>query len=163
LTRTNSNNNWNNVVNASLDVNDDGKMNGSQGTAFVQSHDDFGPAIDNVAFAYMLMKPGDAIVYFNAKEFGNNRSFPKSGRADTLVVRSDGTVNARFLRNSSNNKYTGRGYLIYGLQTPQGTLSLTNVNSTITDEAQTADTNDTARISKIDVIKSNAFNVNLHT
>src|SRR5262249_10955257 len=78
-------NDWRNVVNASLDYQDDGLANnGSQGVAFVSSHDDFGPYLDNVAYAYALMRPGNAIVYFNAKEFGNGRSFPKPGRGDAL-------------------------------------------------------------------------------
>src|SRR5262249_26316546 len=29
-------------------------------------------------------RPGNAVVYFNAKEFGNNRPFPKDGRGDAL-------------------------------------------------------------------------------
>jgi hypothetical protein len=78
-------NDWRNVKNASLDVQDDGLANnGSQGVAFVQSHDDFGPYLGNVAYAYALMRPGNAVVYFNAKEFGPNRPFPKDGRGDAL-------------------------------------------------------------------------------
>src|SRR5687768_11472008 len=78
-------NNWNGVVNASQDVQDDGLANnGSQGVAFVQSHDDFGAYLDDVAHAYTLMRPGNAIVYFNARQFGDNRSFPKDGKKDAL-------------------------------------------------------------------------------
>jgi hypothetical protein len=77
-------NDWRNVVNASQDVQDDGLNNGSQGVAFVSNHDVFGPYLSNVAYAYMLMRPGNAIVYFNAKEFGPNRNFPKDGRGDAL-------------------------------------------------------------------------------
>jgi hypothetical protein len=77
-------NDWTQVVNASQDVQDDGLANnGSQGVAFVSSHDSFGPYLSNVAYAYMLMRPGNAIVYFNAHEFGN-RDFPKDGRGDAL-------------------------------------------------------------------------------
>ena len=44
---------------------------------FVNSHDDFGPsALNNVAHAYVLMHPGNAVVYFNGREFGDNRDFP---------------------------------------------------------------------------------------
>jgi len=84
LTANGLNNNWFNVRNASLDVHDDGAHNGSQGVMFVQSHDSEGPALSNVAYAYTLMHPGNAIVYFNAKEFGNGRNFPKDGRGDAL-------------------------------------------------------------------------------
>ena len=51
---------------------------------FAQSHDDFGPHLGNVAYAYMLMLPGNAVVYMNGKEFGDNRDFPKDGRGDAL-------------------------------------------------------------------------------
>jgi hypothetical protein len=77
-------NDWGQVVNASQDVQDDGLANnGSQGVAFVASHDSFGPYLSNVAYAYTLMGPGNAIVYFNAHEFGQ-RDFPKDGRGDAL-------------------------------------------------------------------------------
>src|SRR5262249_3192409 len=42
------------------------------------------PYLGNVAYAYTLMRPGNAIVYFNAKEFGPSRPFPKDGRGDAL-------------------------------------------------------------------------------
>ncbi|MDX1965331.1 MAG: hypothetical protein SFX18_19450 [Pirellulales bacterium] len=77
-------NNWNNVRNAALDVTDDGLHNGSRGVMFVQSHDSFGPHLNNVAHAYILMHPGNAIVYMNGKEYGDNRDFPKAGRGDAL-------------------------------------------------------------------------------
>ncbi len=80
-------NNWNNVVNSSFDSNDGYANNGSQGVAFVQSHDDSGPApyLANVAYAYTLLRPGNALVYYNAKEVGiQPRSFPNPGRDDAL-------------------------------------------------------------------------------
>lgn len=80
-------NNWNSVVNSSFDGNDDGYANsGTQGVAFVQSHDDSGPPphLANVAYAYTLLRPGNAIVYYNAHEFGNGRAFPNPGRDDAL-------------------------------------------------------------------------------
>jgi hypothetical protein len=85
LTSNGLNNDWRNVVNASVDSQDDGiANNGSQGVGFVQSADSFGPDLSNVAYAYSLMRPGNQIVYFNAKEFGNARDFPKDGRGDAL-------------------------------------------------------------------------------
>ncbi|MBX7105069.1 MAG: hypothetical protein K1X57_13370 [Gemmataceae bacterium] len=85
LTSNGLTNDWRNIVNASFDSNDDGLANnGSQGVVFVQSHDDAGPYLSNVAYAYALMRPGNAIVYFNAKQFGNGRAFPKDGRGDAL-------------------------------------------------------------------------------
>ncbi len=81
-------NDWRDVQASSMDVADDGLINGSNGLLFVQSHDD-GPAqnglaMSNVAHAHMLMRPGNAVVYFNAKEHGDGRDFPKDGRGDAL-------------------------------------------------------------------------------
>ncbi len=77
---------WYNIRGASLDLHDDGLPNGSQGVKFVQSHDDQAPwELANVAYAYVLMQPGNAVVYYNAQEFGTGRStFPKPGRGDAL-------------------------------------------------------------------------------
>jgi hypothetical protein len=77
-------NDWRNVVGSSLDTQDDGNLNGSQGVKFAVSHDDHGPDLSNTAHAYMLMSPGNAQVYFNAHEFGTGRDFPKDGRGDAL-------------------------------------------------------------------------------
>src|SRR5204862_5474086 len=33
---------------------------------------------------YTLMRPGNALVYYNAKEFGEDREFPADGRGDAL-------------------------------------------------------------------------------
>jgi len=77
-------NDWHNIRNASMDFHDDGMHNGSQGVMFVQSHDEHAPELSNVAHAYVLMHPGNAVVYFNGKEFGDNRDFPKDGRGDAI-------------------------------------------------------------------------------
>ncbi len=77
-------NNWQNVVNSSMDVYDDGYHNGSAGVMFVSNHDGGGADMSNVAYAYILTQPGNAIVYYNAHEFGTNRSFPVDGRGDAL-------------------------------------------------------------------------------
>lgn len=83
LSRNGINNHWGDVVHGSLDFSDDGLMNGSTGVKFVASHDEHGPDLSNVAHAYTLMLPGNAVVYHNAKEFGP-RDFPKDGRGDAL-------------------------------------------------------------------------------
>ncbi|WP_432799163.1 hypothetical protein [Poriferisphaera sp. WC338] len=77
-------NDWRNLVNAGMDVYDDGQKNGSAGVTFVNSHDDFGADLSNVAHAYNLMQAGNSIVYFNSKEHGEGRDFPKDGRGDAL-------------------------------------------------------------------------------
>jgi hypothetical protein len=84
LTGNGFQNSWYNIRNASFDLHDDGIHNGSQGVTFVSSHDNDGAYLSNVAYAYTLMLPGNAIVYHNAKEFGDNRDFPKNGRGDAL-------------------------------------------------------------------------------
>jgi glycosidase len=87
LTGVGPGNNWHAIRNASQDLQDDGLRNGSQGVSFVNSHDDLAggtPFLEDVAYAYTLLRPGDAIVYHNAKEFGNGRAFPKDGRDDAL-------------------------------------------------------------------------------
>jgi alpha-amylase len=80
LTGNGFQNDWNSVVGASL-AND-----GSEGVSFVSSADSPPPKLDNVAYAYTLMRPGNALVYFNAHQFGDSsaRPFPKDGRGDAL-------------------------------------------------------------------------------
>lgn len=77
-------NDWRNVVNSSIDVRDDGLHNGSAGVMFVSNHDGGGADMSNVAYAYILTQPGNAIVYYNAHEFGTSRTFPVDGRGDAL-------------------------------------------------------------------------------
>jgi glycosidase len=80
-------NNWHGIRYASQDMQDDGLRNGSQGVTFVDSHDNLGggfPYLKNVAYAYTLMLPENAIVYLNAKEFGDGRDFPNDGKDDAL-------------------------------------------------------------------------------
>jgi len=254
-------NNWHGIRNSSQDFQDDNIQNGSQGVSFVDSHDNLGggfPFLKNVAYAYTLMRPGNAIVYLNAKEFGEGRDFPNDGkddalggfygetitklvdirnthgrgdfrerwiddafnpngfsniyvyersnsaivglnsRNDTFVetrsgVQTDfasGTILVELTGNAADptvdpggvipetikvnasgqidisipsNGTHGRGYVIYGLATPQGTLSLTNVASTLAGATPTAATNGTARLGDIDVITADSFSVQLAT
>lgn len=260
-------NNWHKIKSASIDLNDDGLMNGSQGVKFAQSHDELGPYLQNVAYAYMLMLPGNALVYTNAKEFGNGRDFPRGGKEDALggfhgetitklvEIRNShgrGNFHERWLddafnpngfsnvyvyeRNNSaivglnsrvdsfvevrngvqtgfasgailveltgnaddqsidpvadpltqkgdipktirvngsgqvdiaipSNGTHGRGYVIYGLATPEGTLTLTDrgTSQVLAGATPTAANNGTARLADIEVVTSNTFNVQLNT
>jgi alpha-amylase len=73
-------------VNASVDrIFDNNANNGNFGVQFVEAHDSgtASPALDNVAYAYVLMRAGSPIVYFQAGEFGSV-SFPRPGRGDAL-------------------------------------------------------------------------------
>ena len=78
-------NDFRSMAHAGMDFHDDGRINGSSGVVFVQSHDDFGPDMMNVAYAFSLMRPGNAVVYYNAHEhYDPSRDFPKPGRGDAL-------------------------------------------------------------------------------
>jgi len=101
-------NNWHAIRNASIDANDGLANDGSQGVAFVGSHDQLPggfPFLENVAYAYTLLRPGNALVYMNAHEFGDQRSFPGPGRDDALGG-PDGDTIARLV--GIRNSY-GRG------------------------------------------------------
>ena len=255
LTNNGIQNNWNNVINASVDAADDGYANnGSEGVSFVSSADSFPPYLDNVAYAFTLTRPGNAIVYYNAQEFGTNRAFPKQGRGDALgglygnaittlinirdthpdgnfiprdveqnvliyerdnsmlvglsnrldsgydsrtvhtdfapgtylieltgnatntttdpdgaippllQVDASGNVTMRVPRNVNDSGVeTDKGYVIYAPATPQGTLTITNVNHVIPGQTPTASTNGTAVLSSIDAITANSFQIQLNT
>jgi alpha-amylase len=78
---------WQRIKDAALDLSDDQLHNGSAGVSFTHNHDVFKPfALEHVAQAYTLLMPGNTVVYFNGKEFGDNRDFPKPGRGDALSV-----------------------------------------------------------------------------
>ena len=78
---------WQRIKDAALDMSDDRLHNGSAGVTFTHNHDVFKPfALEHVAQAYTLMMPGNTVVYFNGREFGDNRDFPKPGRGDALSV-----------------------------------------------------------------------------
>jgi alpha-amylase len=261
LTGNGAVNNWHGIRGASLDLQDDGVRNGSQGVSFIDSHDEqqgFFPFLKNVAYAYTLMMPGQAVVYLNAKQFGQNRDFPNDGKDDALggfygetitrlvelrnshgrgdfrerwiddafspngfsniyvYERSKSAVVALNSRNDSfvetrngvqtdfavgtvlveltgnaadgtvdpgnvipeairvngtgkvnlkipSNGSHGRGYVIYGVAPPRGSLSLTGVASTMAGTTPTAANNGTARLADIDVITGNSFTVQLNT
>ena len=61
------------------------------------------------------------------------------------------------------SNFTGKGYLVYGVAGPQGSLSFFSVNQTIAGETPTAGTNGTARLSPIDVITSDTFRITANT
>jgi alpha-amylase len=244
-------NDWRNVVNSSIDVRDDGLHNGSAGVMFVSNHDGGGASMSNVAHAYILTQPGNAIVYYNSQQFGTDRSFPVTGRGDalgnydsaitkllnirethgrgdyrerwlekeyfamersksmlvlldnrndagvsdvktmdvdfaagthlveltgnaaangldqTLTVQNVGgqsKVSVRFLNNNGQDK----GYLVYGLQTPQSTagLTITNSNGSLvggTPAANDVYANATTRLSTLPIVTANTINVRLDT
>ena len=237
-------NDFRQLLAASQDTHDDGLNNGSQGVAFDASHDDGGAFLSNVANAYLLLRPGNANVYFNAEEFGTGRDFPKDGRGDALgglygeaittlvdlrnthgrgdfvprlvekeslvyeransalIVLSNrtdagsdgrtvqtafapgtrlveltgnaagdddipemievgpgGVANLRVRRNGDH----GNGYLVYGLATPKGTLTLDGTSGVLPGQNPTAATNGTARLADLAVVTGDEFTVRLQT
>ncbi|MBT4692496.1 MAG: hypothetical protein HOB73_04055, partial [Planctomycetaceae bacterium] len=120
---------WQNIRDASMDVADDGLHNGSAGVMFVQSHDEHGPAaLNNVAYAYMLMQPGNAVVYFNGQQFGQDRNFPKDGRGDALGgVYGDAIETLVDIRNTH-----GRGHYQERWIDDEGIFAFERLSSSIT-------------------------------
>ncbi|MCK4871460.1 MAG: hypothetical protein KAS72_01930 [Phycisphaerales bacterium] len=84
LTDINAINSWYDILDKSIDVADDGYVNGTVGVKFVHSHDNGGAILDNVAFAYSILLPGRTIVYMNGEQFGLAGEFPRPGRGDAL-------------------------------------------------------------------------------
>jgi hypothetical protein len=218
---------------------------------FVSNHDGGGAAMSNVAHAYILTQPGNAIVYYNAKQFGTGRAFPVDGRGDalgnygdsitellnirethgrgdyrerwlekdyfamersksmlvlldnrndggvsdvktmdvdflagqhlveltgnaaangldqTITVQNVGgqsKVSVRFLNNNGQDK----GYLVYGLQTPQSAsgLTITNANGSLaggTPPANDVVANATTRLATLPIVTANTINIRLDT
>jgi glycosidase len=251
-------NNWHAVRGASMDLHDDGLRNGSQGVAFTQSHDEQGAFLMNVAYAYALLLPGNAVVYHNAQEFGPTGNFPQPGKVDALggfhgdtlarlvEIRNThgrGDFHERWIddafnpngfsniyvyeRNNSaivglssrNDSFTesrsgvqtnfapgavlveltgnasdptvdpggtlpdairvggsgqidlqipangnhGRGYVVYGLANPQGSLTITNTSGSFAGGTPTAATNGTTRLANIPIVRGETFGVQLTT
>jgi len=96
------------LENASVDAIDGNANDGTAGVMFVNSHDEHGPALDNVAYAHILTRTGLPIVYFNAQEFGTNRDFPKGGRGDALGG-DFGTVIPKLV--DASRRYAKGGYI----------------------------------------------------
>ncbi len=103
LTNNGLANDWRRVRPDSLDTADNGRLDGSAGVKFVSSHDDDGPFLSNVAYAHLLMLPGNAIVYCNASSSPGD--FPKPGRGDAL----GGMLGDRIVRLVDIRTTHGRG------------------------------------------------------
>src|SRR5262249_32033673 len=81
-----------------------------------------------------------------------------------LVVNGDQTVNLRVPRNRAPSGVEhDRGYFVYGLATPQGRLSLRNIDHVIPGGNPTPPTTGTARLADIPVIRSDSFQVEVDT
>lgn len=81
---------------------------------------------------------------------------------DVITVAAGGNVTMRIPRNQNTSGVEhGKGYVIYGLPRPTGTVSVSNVAQTM--GTQLPGSNASARIASVDVITGNNFNVTLST
>ena len=106
-------NSWYNVVQSSLDYSDDGLINGSDGVKFVSDQDGGIPApgLVQVAYAYTLMLPGNAIVYYNGQTINNESGsgssgyFPEGGANDPKDSEM-GALGGTYDTNTQNSAYS---------------------------------------------------------
>lgn len=96
---------WDNVIGSSVDTADDGFNNGTVGVHHVTSHDNSFGLDDTVSQAYVLMRPGTAVVYHNALEFGTPGFPATDSRQDALGLGGSRITTLVKIR----NEY-GRGY-----------------------------------------------------
>jgi len=83
---------------------------------------------------------------------------------ELVTVGSGGQVTLRIPRNQNINGLShGRGYVMYGLPRPTGTLGISGVSGTIAGETPTPATNSRARLSAIDVVTADQFTLSLAT
>ena len=87
------------------------------------------------------------------------------GQIPELVTVGDGgSVTMRIPRNQSvTGTSHGRGYVMYGLPRPSGTLGISAVAAMIAGETPTAATNSSARLAEIDVVTADQFTLSLDT
>lgn len=84
---------------------------------------------------------------------------PGGNIPEAIRVNASGQVTMRVPRSSTH----GLGYVVYGLPTPQGTLSLSNVSQVLGGATPTQANNGTARLADIDVVTGDSFTVQLNT
>ncbi|MBI4578870.1 MAG: hypothetical protein HY718_04155, partial [Planctomycetes bacterium] len=88
---------------------------------------------------------------------------PNDDILDVVTVSASGQVTLRVPRNKNANNVThNRGYVVYGPFNPAGTLTLTNVDSTMPADPGSKPAA-TRRLTPIDVIKAATFEVKLET
>lgn len=107
-----------------------GGVAGHLGMGFVQSHDQGPPYSNNLAYAFLLTRPGRPIVYYDGNNINPSDTghFPRPGRFDSLGQGSDAIVRmldarSRFARGSLVNRHTSNQLYVYERQVNgQGTL-----------------------------------------
>ena len=107
--------------------------NGSQGVSFAQSHDELGPFLQNVAYAYTLMTPGNAIVYTNASEFGNG---PRLSRAAARTMPWAAFTAIRSRSSSSFATATAAATFASGGSTTRSTPTASRTSTSTSDRSR---------------------------
>ncbi|HLO97712.1 MAG TPA: alpha-amylase family glycosyl hydrolase, partial [Fimbriimonas sp.] len=105
------------------------------GVSFVQSHDDGPPQSNNLAYAFILTRPGSAKVYYDGNNLnpGDYGQFPRPGRFDALGNASDITrrivdVRNRFGRGTLFNRFTSDDLYIYERHVNGSSILLVGLN-----------------------------------
>lgn len=106
---------------ASIDGVDGDANDGTRGVHFVSNHDGSitAPGAQNLAYAYVLTRPGYPLVYFNALEFGTDRDFPIEGRGDALGGRYGDTITKlvdihnEYASGTMNIRYSSNDIYVY--------------------------------------------------
>ncbi|MBS1728999.1 MAG: hypothetical protein JST51_19950 [Armatimonadetes bacterium] len=99
---------------------EEGGLDSHVGVGFVQSHDNGPPTSNNLAHAFLLTRPGSAIVYYdgNNQQPGDYSQFPRPGRFDSLGNADDLTLRMtdaryRFARGTIYNRWQSDNLYIY--------------------------------------------------
>lgn len=83
---------------------------------------------------------------------------------EVITVGPGGQITLRVPQNTNEfGEYHGLGYVIYGLAGPEGTLSISSVDSVLSGETPTEQNNPTNRLTDIHVISADEFEVQLDT
>ena len=114
---------------------DHGGLDEATGVSFIQSHDNGPPRSNNLATAFTLTRPGNAIVYYDGNNLDPNdySQFPRPGRFEALGDGSDGTLRvtdarARFARGIIFNRYVTSDLFVYERQTNGRATLLVGLN-----------------------------------
>lgn len=127
-----------------------GGLSPDVGVSFLQSHDQGPPTSNNLGYAFILTRPGSAVVYFDGNNLNPNdwNQFPKPGRFDALGAGGDTILKlvdarARFGRGYLVNRYTTSNAYVYERQVAGQGVMLVGLNlrgdfTALTQTVQTA-------------------------
>ncbi|MCS7132026.1 MAG: hypothetical protein NZ934_04805, partial [Hadesarchaea archaeon] len=106
------------------------------GVGFVQSHDLAPPWSNNLAYAWLLTRPGRPIVYYDGNNVNPNdwNHFPKPGRYDALGAGGDTLLRVldaryRYARGTLVNRYVSAHLYIYERQVNGKGVLLVGLNN----------------------------------